>query len=182
MATGWKRWIEKGLARGGAARFALRQRTQDVALLAYHNFVPDGESVVGDAEAVGVLVDLLLREGLLVQVLLQGLLLLLHDTIVDLLGVCLGQVHSVVHRHSVHDDEALAILAELQEAVVTPVFLGLRVQTVIIFVTVYPVHFQVVLYLSYLLDVLQPLVNSYFGRPVLLAVLGQAILSYLLEL
>ena len=48
MATGWKRWIEKGLARGGAARFALRQRTQDVAVLAYHNVVPDGESVVGD--------------------------------------------------------------------------------------------------------------------------------------
>lgn len=48
MATGWKRWIETGLARGGAAHLALRQRTQDAAVLAYHNIVPIGESVGGD--------------------------------------------------------------------------------------------------------------------------------------
>ena len=48
MATGWKHWIEMALARGGAARLTLRQRTQDVAVLAYHNVVPRGESVVGD--------------------------------------------------------------------------------------------------------------------------------------
>lgn len=133
-------------------------------------------------EEVRVLVDLFLREGLLVEVLLQSLLLLLHNAVLDLLRVCLGQVDGVVDRHSVHYDEALAILAKLQEAVVTTVLLGLRVQAVIIFVTVYPVDFQVVFYLPYLLDVPQLLVKSYLRQPILLAVLGETILSNLLEL
>ena len=48
MATGWKRWIEMGLVRGGLPRLALRRRSRDVAILAYHNIVPTGESVAGD--------------------------------------------------------------------------------------------------------------------------------------
>lgn len=47
MATGWKRWVELGLARGGATRL-LERRKHHVAILAYHNVVPTGEGAVGD--------------------------------------------------------------------------------------------------------------------------------------
>ena len=48
MAKGWKRWAEIGLARGGSAALALRGRRSDVAILAYHNIIPTGETLVGD--------------------------------------------------------------------------------------------------------------------------------------
>jgi peptidoglycan/xylan/chitin deacetylase (PgdA/CDA1 family) len=49
MATGWKRWVEWGLATGGAAGLARRRVHPSSVILAYHGVVPAGEQVAGEA-------------------------------------------------------------------------------------------------------------------------------------
>lgn len=49
MATGWKRSVERIAARSGLSRALARAKTQSVAVLAYHNVIPHGETLAGDA-------------------------------------------------------------------------------------------------------------------------------------
>ncbi|NNL30829.1 MAG: polysaccharide deacetylase family protein [Gemmatimonadetes bacterium] len=49
MAKGWKRVAEVALHRSGIVGIAERRRRSSLVILAYHNIVPRGEDLVGDA-------------------------------------------------------------------------------------------------------------------------------------